>query len=151
MSKKQPNPSDPDIYQLLLEASEKRRRERRAQLLEPLGVKEYFEEGRIRIDKKTCKGVECKICIEVCPTHALYWKAGEVGIVEDLCIFCAACVWSCIVDDCVQVWRKRPDGEVEEFSTPKNVLVLMHKIMGRKRRERVISLARALQLCRLYI
>jgi len=136
---KQDKTSGLDIYKLLLEESEKSKKERRAQLLKPLGVKEYFEEGGINIDKKTCKGVECKLCIEVCPTHALYWKAGEVGIIEDLCIFCAACVWICCVDDCIRVWRKRPEGRVEEFSNPKNVLTLMQKIMSGKRRERVES------------
>ena len=70
-----------DIYKLLLKASEQRKKERKTQLLEPIGVKVYFDEGSIRIDKRTCKGVECKLCIEACPTHALYWKSGEVGIV----------------------------------------------------------------------
>jgi len=131
--------SDSDIYQLLLETSNKKKKERRAQLLKPFEVKEFFEEGGVSIDQKTCKGVECKLCLEVCPTNALYWKSGEVDIIEDLCIYCAACVWSCIVDDCIKVWRKRADGEVEEFSNPKDVLTLMQKIMSRKRRERVKS------------
>jgi len=129
-----------DIYQLLLEVSEKKKKDRRAQLIEPLGVTEYFEEGGISIDKKTCKGVECKLCIDACPTHALYWRSGEVGIVEELCIFCAACVLCCIVDDCVKVWRKRSNGEVEEFTNPQNVLMLMHKINCRRRLESVKSL-----------
>ena len=132
--------SDLDIYQLLLEVSEKKKKDRRAQLIEPLGVKEYFDEGGISIDKKTCKGVECKLCIDACPTHALYWRSGEVGIVEELCIFCAACVLCCIVDDCIRVWRKRSNGEVEEFTNPQNVLMLMHKINCRKRLESVKSL-----------
>ena len=122
-------PSELDIYQLLFEELENSKKEKRAKLLKPLGVKEYFEEGGVDIDQKTCKGVECKLCIDACPTHALYWKAGEVGIVEDLCIYCAACVWSCCVDDYIRVWRKRRDGRVEEFSNPKNVLTLMQKII----------------------
>jgi NAD-dependent dihydropyrimidine dehydrogenase PreA subunit len=128
-----------DIFKLLLKASEQKKKERKAQLLEPIGVKVYFDEGSIRIDKRTCKGVECKLCIEACPTHALYWKSGEVGIVEDLCLYCAACVWNCIVDDCIRVSRKRPDGEVEEFSNIKDICVLMNKIIGKKRRDRVRS------------
>lgn len=149
----QANSSRADIYQLLLEDSDKKKKEksardkeRKAQLLKPLGVKEYFDEGGISIDKKTCKGVECKLCIDVCPTHALYWKAGEVGIVEDLCVYCAACVLSCVVDDCIQVWRKRPDGKVEKFSNPKDVLKLMNIISCRNRRNRVESRQRTREI-----
>jgi len=133
---KQNSSSDSDIYQLLLETYDKRKKERRAQLLKPFDVKEYFEEGGISIDKKTCKGVECKLCLEVCPTNALYWKSGEVGIVEDLCIYCAACVLSCIVDDCIKIWRKRFTGEVERFSKPRDVVILQHNTKTKKRLER---------------
>ena len=139
MSKKLGDRSSVDIYQLLLKASKKRKRDKKTQLLQSIGVKEYFEDGGIRIDMKTCKGVECKLCIEACPTNALYWKLGEVGIVEDLCIYCTACVWKCIVDDCIHVWRKRPDGKVEKFSTPREVLTLLHEINTGKRRARVNS------------
>ena len=139
MSKKQEDRLDVDIYQLLQESSEKRKKEKRTQLLKSIGVKEYFEEGSISINKKTCKGVECKLCIEACPTHALYWMSGEVGIVEDLCIFCTACVWNCIVDGCIHVQRRRPNGEVEEFSNPREVLTLLHKINAKERRGRAKS------------
>ncbi len=122
-----------DIYQLLLEASKKRDKAKRAQLLEEVGVKEFFDEGTITIDKKTCKGVECKLCIDACPTKALYWKAGEVGIVEELCVYCAACVWSCVVDNCIQVTRKRPDGETEKISTQKQVVTLLDNVNSKKR------------------
>jgi len=133
MSQKSETPSGGDIYQLLLEASKKKRREKRAQLLQPLGIKEFFEEGSISIDKRTCEGVECKLCIEACPTNALYWKSGEVGIVEELCVFCTACVSNCIVDNCIQVSRRRPDGETERFSTPSDVLTLLNAIGSKKR------------------
>ncbi|MEM2917862.1 MAG: hypothetical protein QXN63_05890, partial [Candidatus Bathyarchaeia archaeon] len=52
-----------DIFSLLVETSEKEKRKRREELLAPLGVKEYFVDGSITIDKRTCKGVECKLCI----------------------------------------------------------------------------------------
>ncbi|MFB0523641.1 MAG: hypothetical protein ACETV1_07800 [Candidatus Bathyarchaeia archaeon] len=123
---------DVDIFQLLEQASEKRRREEREQLLQSLGVKEFFEEGSIKIETIICDGVECKLCIEACPTNALYWRSGKVGIVEELCVFCTACVLSCIVDDCIKVERKRPDGDVEEFSTPEEALRLLQKINSRK-------------------
>ncbi len=123
---------DVDIFQLLEQASEKRRREEREQLLQSLGVKEFFEEGSIKIETIICDGVECKLCIEACPTNALYWRSGKVGIVEELCVFCTACVLSCIVDNCIRVKRKRPNGDVEEFSTPEEALRLLQRINSRK-------------------
>jgi len=139
MSQKPKDSSGADIFQLLSEASEKKRKERRAQLLQPLGITEFFEEGNINIDKRTCKGVECKLCIEACPTNALYWKSGEVGVVEELCIFCTACVSNCIVDNCIQVGRRRPNGEIEKFSTPRDVLRLLDSIASKKRLGRIES------------
>ena len=135
--------SSVNIYELLLEASEKKKkekREKRAELLKSMGVKEYFEEGSIRIDMTTCKGLECNLCVEACPTNALYWKAGEIGIEEDLCVYCSACVFNCIVDNCVKVTRKRPNGKIEKFSTPRDVLILLHEINSGKRSERLKGL-----------
>jgi len=134
--------SGANIYELLLEASEKKKKEKRekkAELLKSMGVEEYFEEGNIKIDMKTCKGIECNLCVETCPTNALYWKAGEIGIVEDLCVYCAACVFNCVVDNCIEVTRKRPNGKTERFSTPRDVLTLLHYIDSRKRSDRVRS------------
>jgi len=128
-----------DIHQLLLEASKRRERETRAQLLQLMGVKEFFEGGSIQIDMKTCKGVECNLCIEACPTKALYWKAGEIGIQRELCVYCAACVWSCIVDDCIRVERRRPNGKTERFSSPREVFRLLDSINSQKRVERMES------------
>lgn len=122
-----------DIFRLLLEDSERKRKEKRAELLQSLDVKEFFEEGNIKIDMKTCKGVECKLCIEVCPTNALYWKAGEIGITEELCIYCTSCVLNCMVDNCIVVKRKRPNGEKEIFGKPQDVFVLLDNINARNR------------------
>ena len=132
--------SGENIYDLLLEASEKEKKQRRAELLESIGIKEYFDEGGVKIDMKTCEGLECNLCVEACPTNALYWKAGEIGLVEDLCVYCAACVFNCIVDNCIQVRRKRPNGKVEKFSTPRDVLILLHKINSEKRCDRIRSI-----------
>ncbi len=139
MSKKTDD-SGANIYELLLEASEKEKKEKRAELLKSMGVKEYFEEGSIEIDMKTCKGLECNLCVEACPTNALYWKAGEIGIVEDLCVYCAACVFCCVVENCIRVSRKRPKGKVEKFSTPRDVLRLLHNINSGKRCDRLRSI-----------
>ena len=113
--------------------SKARKEARRDLLLKSIGVEELFEEGSIQIDKKTCKGVECQLCIKACPTNALYWKAGEVGLVDDLCIYCTSCVLNCIVDGCIVVKRKRNDGTVESFSTPGEALALLRNVNNDKR------------------
>jgi len=113
---------------------------RRAELLEPMGIKDRFEEGSISIDMRTCRGLECNLCLKACPTNALYWKAGEIGIIEDLCIHCTACVANCMVDDCIKVTRKRPDGTTESFSNLKDVCELLSNVNSRKRKDRVESL-----------
>jgi ferredoxin len=127
-----------DIFGLLSEEStEETKKKRRQELLEPTGVKELFKEGSIKINKHTCLGVQCKLCVKVCPTNALYWKSGEVGIIEDLCVYCDACVLSCMVDDCMKIERKREDGKVERFSKTTDVIMLEEKINARKRFDRV--------------
>ena len=127
-----------DIFGLLSEDNdEKAKKKRRQELLEPTGVKEFFKEGNISINKHTCLGVQCKLCVKVCPTNALYWKSGEVGITEDLCVYCGSCVLYCMVDDCIKIERKREDGKVERFSKPKDVIMLEEKLNGQKRFERV--------------
>jgi len=65
-----------DIFQLLAETTEKERKKQREELLAPLGIEEFFVERCIAINKRTCQGVKCKLCIETCPTNALYWSAG---------------------------------------------------------------------------
>jgi ferredoxin len=134
--------SSVNIYDLLTEAAEKKgeKKSRRAELLESIGVKECFEEGSIKIDMRKCRGIECNLCVKACPTNALYWKAGEIGIEEDLCIHCTACVLSCCVDDCIQVTRKRPNGKTESFSSPKDVLKLNRNIISKKKRKAVRSI-----------
>lgn len=135
--KKISKPSSVDIFQILMETAEKEKKKRREELLAPLGVEEFFVEGKITINKRTCDGVECKLCIKACPTNALFWKAGEVGIIEELCVYCGACVLSCIVDDCIKITRKRENGEVESFSKPKEFTALQHGINAKKRHERI--------------
>jgi NAD-dependent dihydropyrimidine dehydrogenase PreA subunit len=131
--------SNVDIFGLLSGSDEKeKKRKQREELLASTGVKEFFREGKITVNKHTCWGQECKLCIKACPTNALYWKVGEVGITEDLCIYCNACVLSCMVDDCIKVERKREeDGKTEKFSKTKDVMRLQNNINTKKRVQRV--------------
>ena len=140
-------PSKPlSIFDLMNEESENKvdeeaeKRKRRKELLEPTGVKELFKEGKIGINKFTCVGGQCKLCIKACPTNALYWGTGGVGITEDLCVYCGACVLNCMVDDCIKVERKRDDGKVERFSKSKDVIKIGEKINTQKRLARVGSI-----------
>jgi ferredoxin len=136
MPKEKGKPKDVDIFGLLTDTSQKEKKKRREELLAPLGVKEIFPEGSITINKRTCQGVECKLCLKACPTNALFWKKGEVGITEELCVYCGACVLTCMVEDCIKVTRKRSDGEIEAYSKPKDVTQLQHNISSKKRHKR---------------
>lgn len=135
MPEKKTSPSD--IFNLLVDNSEKQKKKNREELLAPTGVKDFFKEGKIKINIHTCWGTECKKCIVACPTNALYWKKGEVGVIEDLCVYCCACVLSCMVNDCITIERKRATEQVERFSKTKDVIRLMEKINSQKRLERV--------------
>lgn len=133
-----------NIFDLLSEEAPEEKEEKpksmRDELLEPMGIKDCFKEGSIKIDQRTCRGIECNLCVKACPTNALYWKAGEIGIIDDLCLHCTACVANCMVDNCITVTRKRPEGIIERFSTPKDVCMLWRKINTGKGRDRVKSL-----------
>jgi ferredoxin len=137
MPKKSEKSSSVDVFKLLAEASDKEKKKRREKLLTPLSIKEFFVEGSITINKRTCQGVECKLCIKACPTNALFWKAGEVGVTPELCVYCGACVLSCMVDDCIKITRKRLTGEVETFSKLRDFTTRQDKISARKRVERI--------------
>jgi Fe-S-cluster-containing hydrogenase component 2 len=133
------NAKDIDIFQLLETASKQKQRQERQAILSDLEVQDLFCDGSIMINRQTCLGVECKLCIDVCPTHALFWAKGDVGIENQLCIYCMACVFSCIVEDCITITRKRATGEEETFSNIKRACVLLHEIALSKRIERIQS------------
>ena len=132
-----------NIFDLLSEEApeekKKKPKSHRAELLDSMGIKDCFEEGSISIDMRTCRGLECNLCVKACPTNALYWKSGEIGIIDDLCIHCTACVANCMVDDCIRVSRKRPDGTTESFSNTKDVCVLLRNINLKKGLDRLKS------------
>lgn len=114
----------------------RKNKQKREEMLRNVGIiEEYFEEGSVKIDHSTCRGVECKLCIEACPTSALFRVEGNVEVEMDLCVYCIACVLSCIVDDCIIVTRKRESGEVERFSTPRDAILLLSKTASNKRIE----------------
>ena len=129
-----------DIFGMLSEDSEEKKKSQRKELLSSTGVEDFFKEGSITIDKRTCWGIECKLCIDACPTSALFWQAGEVKIIKDLCVYCGACVLCCMVDDCIKIKRKRENGEVEKFSKPRELIKLEERINAKKRFERVKNL-----------
>ncbi len=134
-----------DIFSLLSEdtaerAAEEEKKKRREELLAPTGIKELYKDGKININKFTCVGGQCKYCIKACPTNALYWSTGEVGIIEDLCVYCGACVLVCMVDNCIKVERKREDGTTEKFSKASDVLKRVERLNGQKRVARVASI-----------
>jgi ferredoxin len=129
--------ADKDIYRLLLQGDTAKRK-RRETLLRSVGIVEtYFDEGRVVIDVATCRGVECKLCIEACPTHALYWASGEVKLEAELCVYCTACVLSCIVDDCIVVTRRRRNGTREQFSRPIEAVRLLNQSAAHRRVEKL--------------
>lgn len=140
MMSDQKDAKDIDIFQLLNVTSKRKERQERQALLRELEVQDLFYDGTISINKQTCFGVECKLCIDVCPTHALYWAKGEVGIEKQLCVHCMACVFSCIIEDCITITRKRETGEDEVFSNIKSACTLLHEISLNKRIERIQSI-----------
>ena len=134
----------PDIYSLLLKGQKKPRTER-TEILHSMGITQlFYEEGSLRIDMSKCLGVECKLCIKACPANALYWEEAKVKLVEDLCIYCSACVFNCIVDNCMVLTRRSGDGKRIRFSTPKGAALANNATAAEKRRKAVSELASAL-------
>ena len=134
----QKNSPSIDIFDMLSDSGKKApQKTQRQELLEATKCKDLFPEGTITINKFTCLGVQCKLCIKACPTNALYWTNSGIGVTEDLCIYCEACVLSCMVDDCIKITRKREDGKEEHFSKTRDVTVLNNQINAEKRFQRV--------------
>ncbi len=142
-----PQKSSPqvDIFSLLSEpekSAEKTKNNVRQELLASTKCKDkdFYPEGTITINKHTCVGVQCKICLKVCPTSALYWTNSGIDVTDELCLHCEACVLCCMVDDCIKVTRKREDGKEEKFSNPKDIAALNRRINAEKRFQRIKDL-----------
>ncbi len=142
----QKNSPSIDIFGMLSESPPKApekpeppQKNQRQELLETTKYKDkdHFPEGTITINKYTCVGLQCKMCVKACPTNALYWTDSGVAIIDDLCIHCQACVMSCMVDDCIKVTRKREDGKEEKYSKIKDITILNSQHNTKKRVQRV--------------
>jgi len=121
-----------DIFSLMVKAEEERRRAVREEVLSALGIPEFFTGGSVSIDVGKCYGPQCDLCVKACPTSAIFWRDGCLVVQEELCIYCAACVTNCMVEDCIRVRRVRPDGRVEEFSSVRDVAALQRAIANGK-------------------
>ncbi len=137
-------PSAVDIFDLLSSSVEQTPDKsvsgtQRQELLSATKVKDLYPEGSIAINKYTCVGVQCKACIKVCPTNALYWTTNGIALTEDLCVHCQACVLVCMVDNCIKVTRKRDDGKTEQFSNSLDVIKLNNQINAQKRAQRIVD------------
>ncbi|OYT52853.1 hypothetical protein B6U66_00740 [Candidatus Bathyarchaeota archaeon ex4484_135] len=126
-----------DIFGLMVEEEEKRKKALREEVLGALGVPDFFKGGSIWIDARKCYGRECDMCVKACPTKAIFWRGGQLVVQEEICLFCTACVANCMVEGCIRVRRTRPDGTVEEFSSLREVATLLRSISGRKALEAV--------------
>jgi NAD-dependent dihydropyrimidine dehydrogenase PreA subunit len=132
--------SSVDIFGLLdsKEKEEpKKEQSQRQELLSTTKVKDLFPEGKITVNRYTCIGVQCKLCIKVCPTNALYWSNEGVGIIDDLCVHCHACVLSCMVPECIKIDRKRSETDSENFGKISDIVSIDEKLNAKKRVSRV--------------
>jgi len=70
--------------------------EGKAAMNPPVAIPENFR-GRITYDHDTC--IKCKICIRVCPAHAIEFlkETKTIRIYVDQCIFCGQCNDACPV------------------------------------------------------
>ena len=130
-----------DIFSMLSDSAQQKTEEttktQRQELLETTKCKDIYPDGTITINKHTCVGVQCKLCIKACPTNALYWKNSGIGVTEDLCLHCEACVLCCMVEDCIRITRKREDGKFECFSKTKDIVALSNRTNAEKRLQRI--------------
>ncbi len=136
-----------DIYNLLSEQTEEasvktHAKTVRQELLDETKYKDkdLFPNGTISVNKHTCVGLQCKLCIKACPTNALYWTNSGIAITEELCLHCEACVLCCMVDDCIRITRKREDGKTERFSRIRDISVLNNKLNAKKRCQRILEI-----------
>ena len=105
-------------------------------IIDDLGIKrEDFDFIELKIDHATCRLGECRLCIEHCPTNALY-QSEKVELVPDLCIACGGCVLLCMVPKCMELTRvRKATGQKETMRTTNEVKKLLGALNTRKRQK----------------
>ena len=103
------------------------------EILRSVGAREDFFEVSLSIDHSICRLGECKLCLDHCPTQALF-QAKQVEIIPQLCTGCGSCILLCMVPGCMKLKRKRKDdGKEEILSTPEDVLLSVNADNHKKR------------------
>ena len=70
------------------------------------------DKAHIRVRRGWCKN--CEVCVEFCPTDALFMDGGRLSVRADACILCGKCEQRC-PDFAIIVERKpKASGETPE-------------------------------------
>ncbi len=91
-------------------------------ILEELNAPQLFKDIVLSIDDPICvRSQGCKLCVDKCPTKALY-MGNKVELISGLCNGCGGCVRVCMVPGCMTLTRTRIDtNRIEKFSTPNQI------------------------------
>ncbi|MFX0094695.1 MAG: hypothetical protein ACFFBD_23365 [Candidatus Hodarchaeota archaeon] len=105
-------------------------------IIDDLGIKrEDFEFVELKIDHSICRLGECRLCLEHCPTNALY-QSDKVELIPDLCIACAGCILLCMVPKCMKLTRiRKVTGQKEVLQTTTEVKNLINAQNSKKRQK----------------
>ncbi len=63
-------------------------------------------EGMIQLDRSFCPE-GCQACADLCPTHALWMRDGELMLDDRFCLYCGACLKICPAAEALTVRRHR--------------------------------------------
>jgi 4Fe-4S ferredoxin len=63
-------------------------------------------EGLIRLERSLCPA-GCQACADICPSHSLVMRDGELMLDERFCLYCGACLKVCPAPDALTVRRHR--------------------------------------------
>lgn len=96
---------------------------------------DLFQNISLTIDHPICILGECRLCLDKCPTNALYQKE-RVELIPELCIGCGGCVLVCMVPGCIKLVRERKNNHKKEILTvPKDVEKSLNAVNKRKKRD----------------
>jgi len=94
---------------------------------------DLFQNVSLTIDHATCRLGECRICIDKCPTNALFQQE-RVELIPELCVGCGGCVLLCMVPGCIKLVRVRKDtGQKETLTIPRDVEKSLRALNKRKK------------------